>query len=164
MPFDIIVIKQQPKYYFGEKCQLCEIEIGGFYERFAAPIETWPIEKYLEQWESAVNQIVNGVMKAYLVAAMRQPKKTNFIVVYSLYREGYRVFVRNQMILCKGNEKQINTEEVIDLINDREVRNQCEEKISEWETSLEDLECYLQRTQMGRGQSDNCRISKRKSR
>ena len=75
MPFDIIVIKQQPKYYFGEKCQLCEIEIGGFYERFAAPIETWPIEKYLEQWESAVNQIVNGVMKAYLVAAMRQPKK-----------------------------------------------------------------------------------------
>jgi len=144
MNFCISVLDLPIDEVYGEKCMWCQIQIGGFSERFSAPVELWSINEYISQWKCAVEDIANGASKGFLMAAMRNPDISDFLSVYTLYREADEVFVQNQIVLCNGNEEYIRRGDFIQLIEDRETETEDGEKISEWRTTVGQLKYFLE--------------------
>lgn len=126
---------------FEELCVKGELVIGDFREEFNAPVEIWSAWDYKKQWLAAIERFTQntGENKCALVVQMRNPGGSEFILCWNLHREGERIFIRNQMVFCQGNEALIE-EGVFDrLIGDRETESEDGEKISEWETSMDDV-------------------------
>ena len=143
MAFAICDLKEPEEIIYDEVCCWCMITIGDFSERFAAPTEIWGLEDYKEQWQRALISINQGAKKAHLVAAMRDPANSDFISTYVLYREGDRVYVQNQIILCEGNEQAIASGNLEKLVEERETETEDGTKISEWSTSLDQIKAFI---------------------
>lgn len=144
MAFNISQTNLPAEEIFGERCKWCEIRINEFSERFVAPIEQWMLDDYNQQWKTAVTRIIKGAIKDYFMASMRDPEKSDFVSVYAMYREEERVYVQNQIIICSGNEEIIRSGDLSSLVNDREIETDDGERISEWETSIEDLKRFVE--------------------
>ena len=148
MAFNISQTNLPPEEIYDEWCQWCEIRISDFSERFVAPIEQWMLEDYDQQWKIAATRIIQGAVKGYLMASMRDPEKSDFVSVYAMYREGERVYVQNQIIICRGNEETIRSGDLSSLVNDREIETEDGERISEWKTSIEELKRFVESTKL----------------
>ena len=83
-------IKQIP-YVVGE------IRIDDFVETFDMPIDWWSIEDYEYQWRQGLERLKNHTQSC-LVARINNPQKGAFVDWWLLYKEGNKVFVRNELL------------------------------------------------------------------
>jgi hypothetical protein len=139
MTFSIKVLNEPEHNVFDEPCSWCQIDINDFSERFPAPIGVWDLEQYKQQWRDCIQRVSEGKEKDYLVTGMRDPKSSDFISLFVLYREGENIFIQNQIVFCEGNEVQISTMNILDLVEDRETHTDDGVQISEWKISIGEL-------------------------
>jgi hypothetical protein len=139
MGFEITVKDAPEELIFDIPSKWCRITINNFSEDFAIPLDTWDVNKYQSQWLSSLKSIVGGSDKKCLITAMRDPRKSDFISLFALYRIGESVFVQNQIVMCEGNQSKIISEDFDSLIEEREIYTDDGEKISEWKTTIREI-------------------------
>ena len=139
MAFSVKVLNEPVEEVYGEPCRWGQININGSSERFQMPLTVWDINQYKQQWNQAIQRIVNGADKDYLVIGLRDPWISDFISLFVLYRKGNEVFIQNQIILCEGNEEQIENMDLLDLVEERASHTEDGVEISEWKVSIGDL-------------------------
>lgn len=139
MNFSIKVLSEPQDYVFDEPCNWCQINIDDFCERFPIPTSVWDVEQYKQQWRDCIQRISEGNIKDFLITGMRDPSSSDFISLFALYRVRDSIFIQNQIILCEGNEAQILTMSILDLVEDRETHTEDGVEISEWEISIDDV-------------------------
>jgi hypothetical protein len=135
----IRMLNEPVEIVYDERCQWCQISINDFSERLLVPLTVWDVERYERQWKNAIDCILVGKSKNFLVTGLRDPWNSDFISLFALYREGDEVYIQNQIILCKGNEEKILKMDLIDLVEERETLTEDGEEISEWKLSIDEL-------------------------
>lgn len=139
MAFSIKMLTEPIEIVYDEICIWCQIDINDFSERFQLPLTVWDVDQYKQQWKVAIQRVVEGDTKNFLIAGMRDPWSSDFVSLYVLYREGDEVFIQNQIILCEGNEEKIVKMDILDLVEERENHTEDGEEISEWKVTIDEL-------------------------
>lgn len=133
---------------FSIKCisdEMGKIQVDGFEEEFELTLDYWSKEHYEKQWKTQIQRLINSENNIIigLMTWMHKPGVKDNYRSWVLYREGKRVFV--QEILFPANNPLPCFDENESLINapEREEVTEEGEKISQWETSVADLEAFV---------------------
>lgn len=127
----------------GDKVAIGTIKIGGFTETFHASLSYWGRENYINQWREALKRLQEGQNKSALITTMYDPKASNFIVWWLLYRVNGEVKVQNHILFLEFLKERFNEQNMYGFIPNREVRTDENEPISEWVLELSDIEAFL---------------------
>jgi len=134
-----------PNLKTGDKAVYGEITIGDFNERFSASMTYWTREDYLQQWMKSIGTVVGtiGNTKGALVTNMYDPAHANFISCWPLYKEGEKVYIRNQLLFLNELPHPFLIEDIAKYIGNRVQTTDDGNLISEWETTPNDLKSCL---------------------
>jgi hypothetical protein len=124
--------------------QLGSIVIGEFEELFESPLSFWSIGDYQKHWKRALERTVNGAAKSCLFTSMYDPPTANFLFWWPLYREGQIVYIQNQMLFLNKIDGALDPVNPYVHVPDRKVINKDGEKISEWNTTVEEISQFLE--------------------
>jgi hypothetical protein len=144
MSFAIQIIDQALPYdHFEESGVYGFIKIDDFEENFLLSLTCWRYEDYIEQWGVALNRIIEKE-NSCLITSMRNIKNGGtFIDTWVLYRKNEIVFIQNRIILPDSSKKEIGEVFPYSLILPRETVSEDGSKISEWQTTVEDIAIFL---------------------
>ena len=78
-----------------------QIKINEFCEVFEASLSFWDREDYVAQWNRGLSRLVLGRKTSCLITSMYDPKIANFIIVWTLYREGTKILVHNNLLFLE---------------------------------------------------------------
>lgn len=120
-----------------------EIVVGEFREELETSLEFWPAAQYEQQWLAAIGEIVSGAKKSALVTSVTPPKTANFLFWWPVYRVRDSVFVQNQVLMLDDVRDGFSLERISEFVPERETVNEDGDKISEWHTSIGELELFL---------------------
>lgn len=138
----------------GEVASWATIEIGDFSEDFIVSLNYWSVKDYQKQWINALDELITGDEhgRAILIAGMYDPEKPKFrfaAMVWSLYREDQKVYVRNQWIQHNEVEKPFDSKKIAEHLDDRKPLNKEGLQISEWQTTIAELSDWLAELKRG---------------
>ena len=138
---------EQRKYYLGKKHNLClgEITIGGFDEVFESSLAFWSKNEYEVQWKDALARIVKGSRTSCLITTMNDPRRARFLTWWPLYRDGYNVIVQNHLFFIKDAKGQFDPQRPYSFVKEYERINRDGQEISEWITTVVEIEEFLDR-------------------
>ena len=130
-------------------CCIGEIQIGKFKEEFEIPLKNLTIEDYRKQWQAGLERIQSR-NESCLVTELENSKKYPRVIMWVLYKEGDKVYIRNQFLFDKRfmqmqKKHPFTFENCYDFIPPRnpvEGISQ-EEKVSEWITDLDAIHDFL---------------------
>jgi len=75
------------------------IVIGDFAEAFRAPLGFWGTSEYRRSWRRAFEVLDAGTRSvSCLMTAMTDPRISNFVVCWPMYRDGEDVYIQNAII------------------------------------------------------------------
>jgi hypothetical protein len=98
---------------------------------------------YEQQWLRALRRIVQFGGNSGLITAVADPKESNMLTWWPLYREGDWVYVRNSLCLFDQLTVPVNLDEPSQMVRPRNPLTEDGHKISEWRTSIQAIEQFL---------------------
>jgi hypothetical protein len=119
------------------------ITIGRFQEDFIAPLIYWKSEDYERHWRDAVVRIVGRHRTSCLLTSIYDPATARFYFWWPMYRRGSRVFIQNHGLFLDQLDHPFDTNNVYGSVPRRITVNDEGERISEWETTVDDLRKFL---------------------
>ena len=131
--------ENEPDGWYGE------IQIGEFSERFISCLSFWSKERYQAQWKDAVTRIVQGEPVSALVTDLSDPTKSNYLFWWPIYRKGKTVIIHNQILFMNQIEGIFNPDNPYQHVGPREILSSDGTLISEWFTTIENLQGFLRR-------------------
>ena len=79
----------------GERAYPGRIVVGDLCEDFFAAASYWSTEDYREQWRKGLERIVKGHPESCLITSVNDPKMSEFLYWWLLYREDEAVVFQN---------------------------------------------------------------------
>jgi hypothetical protein len=122
------------------------IQIDDFRESFSSSSVFWKKQDYETHWREQINIIVSGGTTSCLITSMIDPRSANFIFWWTLYRSDRIVYFQNQILFLSSIVGPFDVEHPERHVRERSVYNEDGEEISEWKTSVEALQAFLQRS------------------
>ncbi|GAB2559931.1 hypothetical protein [Nocardia heshunensis] len=119
------------------------IRLGEFAEYFRAPIGYWGLDEYRASWVAGLERTVDGESVSCLAVAMGDPKTTNFVEVWPLYRDGDVVHVQNRLIFLDQLDHDLDPARPWGSLGERATVGEDGTAISEWTVSMADIEGFL---------------------
>ncbi len=120
-----------------------QISIGDFAEEFECAIHYWNKEKYINQWLEGCNKICEE-SKSALMTSIHEPKKANFMVWWVMHREKNIIYIQNHLLMMEGLLSPFVEENIYEHIRDRETIDEDGNEISEWQTTVSEVQEWLQ--------------------
>lgn len=113
------------------------ITINDFSETFLMDVSYWSVEQYLQNWHSALKELErSGGSTSCIVSSITDPKNSNFIVCWPMYRDGSDVYVQNHMVFLEEVEGEFDEERPWRHVRPRSVVDEDGVRISEWSTDI----------------------------
>jgi hypothetical protein len=122
------------------------IQIDDFQESFLSSSVFWKSQDYEAHWKEQIKIIVSGGTVSCLITSMIDPGSANFIFWWTLYRSDRIVYFQNQILFLSSIAGPFDVEHPERHVRERSVRTEDGEEISEWKTSVEALQAFLQRS------------------
>lgn len=141
--FLIHVLDENTFESYGLECCTGEIAIGDYKETFEMPLEYWTIDDYKKQWKDGIERL-KTYNRTCLVAEVQDPLRAPRAVLWVLYREGNKVYLRNNLLFGERFEKMLkkqpfNLETCYNFTLPRSLSTDKEYPISEWTLELKDF-------------------------
>ena len=115
------------------------IRVGAFTESFSAPLGYWDRGAYERSWQRALAVLEESpAATACLMTSMTDPRTSNFLVCWPLFRGGDIVYVQNRFLFL-DDVGDIDPEAPWRRIGPRETADEEGTRISEWTTSMSAL-------------------------
>lgn len=127
----------------GEKAAFGAIQIGHFQERFIASLNYWSMADYKNHWREALERVVGSKKKSCLITSITDPKNTNFITWWPVYKDGRFLRFQNQLLFLEQLKSPFNPSDPYKHISSRRIINDEGQKISEWRVSVKAVKNYL---------------------
>jgi hypothetical protein len=116
------------------------ITIDGFSETFVVPLGFWDESDYRRNWRRAFAVLdADPRVVSCLMTSMTDPRNSNFLVCWPMYRSGEDVFVQNAMIFLDRTGEDFDPAAPWGLVGPRQRTDEDGNKISEWITSMGSL-------------------------
>ena len=116
------------------------IIIGDFTESFRVPLGFWDAADYRRSWRQAFQVLnANPHSTSCLMTSMTDPRNSNFLVCWPMYREGEDVYIQNTIIFLDEIEEAFNPAAPWVSVGSRHGIDEDGNKISEWITSMDSL-------------------------
>ena len=132
--------------HYGENVVFGAIEIGEFKDTFHASLSYWDRESYLRQWKVALERIFNGEASTAIVSCMYNPKKANYLCWWPVYVVGGDVIFHNQILILEQCNPPFDELSMYKYIDNRvSERDEGEDKVSEWRTTILALKEFYNR-------------------
>ncbi|MFE3024139.1 hypothetical protein [Nocardia tengchongensis] len=119
------------------------IRLGDDTEYFGAPIGYWSVDDYQAGWAAALRRTLDGETVACLPVTMSDPKTTNFVEVWALYRDGDVVHVQNQLIFLADLDHDFDPAEPWRSVDPRATVTEDGDAISEWTVQVTAIEEFV---------------------
>ena len=117
-----------------------KIIIGDFTETFRVPLGFWNESDYRRSWRQAFEVLnANPQSTSCLMTSMTDPRSSNFLVCWPMYREGEDVYIQNAIIFLDEIEGAFDPAVPWDYVEPRHGIDEDGNKISEWITSMDAL-------------------------
>jgi hypothetical protein len=121
-----------------------------FWETIAPALNYWTINDYERQWKEGLERIKTQDTSC-LVASVQNPYTSNRLINWwPLYKDGNKIYIRNQLIVAENYEKLIgdkvfSPETCYDFLRSKRIKATKRYKPSEWVVDLYDVEeCLAQ--------------------
>ena len=138
-------IELQPSQEVGEKSNRPteasgRITISDFTETFTVPLGFWDESDYRRSWRQAFEVLnANSHSTSCLMTSMTDPRNSNFLVCWPMYREGEDVYIQNTIIFLDEIEGDFDPATPWSYVGPRQGIDEDGNKISEWITSFDSL-------------------------
>jgi hypothetical protein len=125
-------------------CCTGEIQIGDFQETFMMPLEYWSMHDYVNQWKEGIERLKTH-NKTCLVTELQDPARGPLAMIWSLYKKGRMVYIRNHFLFGKSfarrvKKKPFNAQTCYDFVGPRgKAISLSGLPISEWDIDLESV-------------------------
>ena len=106
--------------------------LGDFKEDFYASLSYWDRDRYLLQWKSALERLLDGGVNSAIVTTMYDPSTANFIIWWVMYAVGGEIRVQNQILFLDELERPFDESDLYSFIPEREMQSENGYRISEW--------------------------------
>ena len=119
------------------------ITIDGFTEAFTVPLGFWGEADYRSSWKRAFEVLsADRSSASCLVTSLTDPRRSNFLVCWPVYREGETVYVQNSIVFL-GDAEAFDPAAPWSSVEPRRKTDEDGEKISEWVTSMDSLRGFF---------------------
>jgi hypothetical protein len=117
-----------------------KIIIGDFTEAFSIPLGFWGVSDYRHSWQQAF-EVLNGNLHSTscLMTSMTDPRQSNFLVCWPMYREGEDVYIQNAIIFLDEIEQAFDPAAPWGSVGPRRGIDEDGNRVSEWITSMDSL-------------------------
>jgi hypothetical protein len=140
--FAIEVVK--PSNVTGSAGGLGRITVDDFSETFQMSFDFWEEADYRRHWRRALQRLDHGVeVTACLVSSITDPRSSNFIRCWPLYRRGDVVHVQEALIFLEELDSGFDPDEPWLSVTPRQVVTEDGDRISEWETDISAVRRFL---------------------
>lgn len=126
----------------GGPIMVGEIRMGDFVEKFESPLDFWTKEDYQAQWKNALIYITSQGSKSCLITSIYNPKTSNFLRWWVLYRIENDVIFQDQIFFLNLS-KSFDLRDPYKSIPDYRNVNPEGKRISEWLISIEEITKFL---------------------
>jgi len=148
MSFQINFLPERvPQLSRGEKAAFGVIQIGSYWERFIASLNYWSMADYQNHWREAMERVANSKKKSCLITSITDPKKTNFIEWWPIYRVEKVIHFQNHLLFLDQLKSPFDPRDPYKSIHQRRTIGDEGHKISEWSVSVEAVKEYLNNLQ-----------------
>ena len=134
-----------PKTDSGVKAVYGRIQIGGDHETFTSSLMRWTRANYERHWIAALRRLTNGGDRSALITSYIDPVADGFLIWWPLYRSGDVIYVQNQMLFFDRLTESFEAGRPWDFVRKREIVNAEGFEISEWRTTIKDIDRCLER-------------------
>jgi hypothetical protein len=122
------------------------IRVGSLEENFVSSLYEWSKEDYEAQWLSSLRGFVSGSDRAVLITWYVNCKESSNLQWWALYRgESSIVHVQSHMPWCRNFTREFLVEEASSFLHDRITVNEDENRISEWDVPVGEVEAFVER-------------------
>lgn len=116
------------------------IIIGDFTETFRVPLGFWDESDYRRSWRQAFDVLnASPHSTSCLMTSMTDPRNSNFLFCWPMYREGEDVYIQNAIIFLDEIEGAFDPATPWAYIGPRRGIDEDGNRISEWITSTDSL-------------------------
>lgn len=121
-----------------------ELRFGSDVEYFRSPLGFWGHYDYERNWKLALERLLEGATFSCLATCVSEPGTSNFVEVWTLYREGDDVHIQDALIFLDEGPGGFDPNSPWDFVDP--VRSIADEdgQIAEWHVSLEDIWEFLE--------------------
>jgi contact-dependent growth inhibition (CDI) system CdiI-like immunity protein len=124
------------------------IRIGEFQEQFISEVTFWKKRDYERHWSQALARIVNGRNESCLITSITDPKKSNFIRWWLIYRRGDTLHFQNQIHFLDPSGI-FDPDAPVKFVPPRTTVSESGDRISEWRLPLIEVEKFVSATPSG---------------
>ena len=104
------------------------------------PLGFWDKSDYRRSWRQAFEVLnANSHSTSCLMTSMTDPRNSNFLVCWPMYREGEDVYIQNKIIFLDEIEGDFDPATPWSYVGPRQGIDEDGNKISEWITSFDSL-------------------------
>lgn len=127
----------------GKGTLIGEIKIGDFCETFEMAGDYWTSIDYEQQWIVGLRRVLEG-KDSCLITSMTDPKYANYIMWWTLYVRRPDVLVHNQLLFLDQLSHDFSVDAPYAHIPVYSNRNEEGDELSEWKTTMADIEVFLE--------------------
>src|SRR5262245_57160874 len=107
-------------------------------ETFRMPLGFWAESDYRRSWRQAFDVLEDGQSsKSCLLVSVTDPRRSNFLMCWPLYRDSEKVYVQNAIIFLEELDGSFDLEEPWASVGPRRTVDEDGNRVSEWTTSME---------------------------
>lgn len=144
--FAIKIKDEKIRECYGMTCCIGEIQIGKFKEEFEMSLEGLTIDDYKKQWKAGLQRIQTHTTSC-LVSEFENSGKYPRVIMWVLYKEGEKIYIRN-IFLCDKRFLKMLKKQPFTLENCYEFITPREPSlgampVSEWVTDLASINEFL---------------------
>lgn len=148
--FSISFTDSPPDYPYDDlsiTAQSGLLVLGNTLEGFSANLGTWDRATYEEHWLSQLSLVATGRRKVALIVSFTPPELSSNLEIWALFRDGERVYLQNHLPWYSNFPANFQVSLINDYLQEREVLTHEGQQISEWETSVRDIQLFLRRAE-----------------
>ncbi len=108
------------------------IRLGAHGEAFESSLEHWPAERYLRQWQEALQRILDGRKNSAFITSITDPRSANFIRWWVAYRVGSSICFQEHVLFLNSATEGFDESDPYRSVPKRETVGEEAERISEW--------------------------------
>lgn len=121
-----------------------QIQVGDFHESFRMPVGYWTPEDYERSWCQAFTQLDHAeVSTSCLMTAMTEPRKSNFLKCWPLYRFQETVYVQNSIIFLDELDEEFDPARPWNSVLPHSSVDEDGNRISEWPISFSTVKDFF---------------------
>ncbi|MFF7973306.1 hypothetical protein [Streptomyces sp. NPDC007905] len=104
----------------------------------------WDAAEYEASWIRSLRALERADdATSCLISSITDPRSSNFIFCWPLYRYGDVVYVQNSIIFLEGLSEDFTPEEPWRFVEPRSTVDEDGHKISEWHTTIDEVREFL---------------------